>query len=186
MPSRHRNTEVRASARQPRFNLVEWIVATALFAGGALAYSQARAGLPGAGTVDRVTTLASSLAEAAIETQRRFTRLETDPAGLAAAYEDIVDGEMATTMAGVEFVISQRVEDYYLDHASGQFGTSPPAGAARSDFKRLAVTVSWEDPLDSALSLVQGLEQGLDGGSITLMTTISPIVESTTAQIDDL
>lgn len=145
----------------------------AVIAGCILAYATAEAGLPGANPDDRPSTLASHLAEATIETQRSFTRLGTNPAGMAAAYADIVDGEMAATMAGVEFVISQQVEDFFLDRASGQLSTTAPTDTARPDFKRLAVTVSWESSSESVIAPVSLTEVHPDSGSITLTTVIS-------------
>jgi hypothetical protein len=172
MFSRRLNTDVRSRVHQRVFPLVEWTLATAVLAGGILLYTEARADLDGEVAEDRLSTLASRLAEAAIDTQRHFTWLGAEPDSAMPAYAEIVDGEMVTTMAGVEFLITQRVDDYYWDRASGRYSTAVPAGAVHSDFKSLAVTVSWEDPRGYAFDVAQHSAAAPGGGSITLSTII--------------
>jgi hypothetical protein len=188
MFSQRLDTEVRSRARQREFTLVEWIIFITILVGGILACVQAYAGQNGTPTDHRLSTLASSLAEATIETQRHFTWLEAEPDSTMPAYEEIVDGEMVTTMAGVEFVITQRVDDYYWDGSNGQFTTTTPAGALQSDFKRLAVTVSWDDPRGYAIDVAQHSDADPDSGSITLNTVIlsSARAAQRLALIDDL
>jgi hypothetical protein len=144
----------------------------ALLAVAALTYTQLQAGASGSGVDSRLISVASHLAEATIDTQRHFTRLEAEPDSVMPAYEEIVDGEVDTTMAGVEFMIVQQVDDYYWDRASGRFSTTAPARAAHSDFKRLAVTVSWDDPRGYAIDVAQQSDANPGSGSITLSTII--------------
>jgi prepilin-type N-terminal cleavage/methylation domain-containing protein len=152
--------------------LVELIMTVALLAVAALTYTQLQAGASGSGVDSRLISVASHLAEATIDTQRHFTRLEAEPDSVMPAYEEIVDGEVDTTMAGVEFMIVQQVDDYYWDRASGRFSTTAPARAAHSDFKRLAVTVSWDDPRGYAIDVAQQSDANPGSGSITLSTII--------------
>lgn len=188
MNSKRLDKDVRSQARQRVFSLVEWIFAAAVLVGGILVCIQARAEPGDPITEDRLSTLASRLAEAAIDTQRHFTWLEAEPDSVVPAYEEIVDGEMVATMNGVEFVISQRVDDYYWDRTSNRFSTAAPAGTPHSDFKRLAVTVSWEDPRGYAIDAARQSDAEPGGGSITLSTVIlsSATAAQRLAVVDDM
>lgn len=182
-----RHLQLAGFSAQRGQTLVELIMTVTLLAVAALAYTQLQAGASGSGVDSRLISVASHLAEATIDTQRHFTRLEAEPDSVMPAYEEIVDGEVDTTMAGVEFVIVQQVDDYYWDRASGRFSTSKPAGAIHSDFKRLAVTVSWDDPLEYAIDVAQQMDGEPGGGSITLTTIIlsSANTARRLAMIDD-
>jgi len=188
MLSKRLDTEVRSHAHQRVFSLVDRTIASVVLAGGILLCAQVRADSDGPVTDGRLSTLASRLAEATLETQRHFTWLEAEPGSDMPAYEEIVDGEMVATMSGVEFVITQRVDDYYWDRASNRFSTAAPAGTVHSDFKRLAVTVSWEDPQGYAIDLALQSDTEPGGGSITLNTVIlsSATAAQRLAVVDDL
>jgi Tfp pilus assembly protein PilV len=182
------NRDVPGVRTERGFSLIDVVIAMAVFLMGILAFVQMQSGLSRSGLDARLRTMASNLAEETIETQRRFTRLGTDPDGLSFAYEDITDGSSATTFDQMGFTVTQDVTDYYWDKASKAFTTTNGSTLAHSDFKRLVVTVSWENPLEYSIDENRATEGHLGSGNISLTTIISSSVSATSrlALLDDL
>lgn len=163
---------------QSGFSLMDVLAAIIVFAVGVLGFVQLQAGLSRSGLDARLRTMASNIAEEQIETQRRFTRLGSDPAGVEFAYNDIVTETRALTQAGVRFTINQAVTDYYWNKGTRQF-TTTPAGSLFSDFKRVEISVSWENPLEYQIDESRSTTGNLGSGAISMTVLVSSEVSAT-------
>ncbi len=173
----------RACSKHHRgFNLLDVVLSIAIFSIGVMAYAQFQANLSRAGMDARLRTMASNIAEETIETQRRFLRLEIDPGGTEPSYEDIKDETLTQQRGGINFTTVQTVTDYYWNKSTGSFSTTPPSGQVHSDFKRIDLTVSWENPLEFRIDENQTTSGHLGSGSIDMSAVVSSAV-TTTAQL---
>jgi len=155
---------------------------------GVLAFMQLQGQLARSNLDARIRTLASTIAEEQIETQKRFTRLASDEEGGTFAYQDVQSATTTVTRGGIEFSVEQTVTDFYWDEATGQFTQSAPPGILFSDFKQLDVMVSWvsSEFLQGGSSL--GSVGTLGSGDIGMSTVISSRVTGTNhlALLDEL
>ena len=129
---------------QAGFGLMEVLIAIVIFAIGMLALASLQGSLTRSSTDANLRTTAAHIAERTIEDLRGFGMIDTDPAGLINAYNDIVtEGATTITDGGIPFTRSITVTDWYYDVASDTFEYAAPAGIAVSDFKEVEVTVAW-------------------------------------------
>lgn len=159
--------------RQAGVGLIEVLIAIVVFAVGLLAIASLQGTLVRSSSDAKARTVATHLAEGAIEQMRAFQTLNDTSAppedrfsGIASnsAGEDII-------LAGVEFNRSWVVEDYYYDPASpgtGATTTVPSPAPAYPDFKLVQVTVAWVDevgqPQDVIIEDIIGAAPPADGG----------------------
>lgn len=170
------------------FSLLDVIIAICIFSIGVLAMAQYQTSLVRSNTDARLRTIASNIAEEAIETQRRFVRLDHDPMGLDFAYSDIADATSTRNLGGVTFTVSQTVTPYYWSQATQQFETTPVASKPHSDFKLLEVSVTWQNPLQFQTGNKTNRLATLGGGNASISSIISSNVTAAgrLALIDDL
>lgn len=170
------------------FSLLDVIIAICVFSVGVLAMAQYQTSLVRSNLDARLRTVASNIAEETIETQRRFVRLDHDPAGLVFAYSDINNATSTRSLGGVNFTVSQTVTPYYWSQANQQFVTTPQASKPHSDFKLLEVNVSWENPLQFQTGNASNSTSSLSSGAASISSVISSSVTATgrLALIDDL
>ncbi|MDX1459988.1 MAG: prepilin-type N-terminal cleavage/methylation domain-containing protein [Xanthomonadales bacterium] len=183
---------IRNFRHQSGFNILEVLIAIAIFAIGLLALSALQGSLTRVAAESNLRTVASNIAERTIEDMRAFGRIDTDPAGVINAYNDIVDSAPETITDGVyTFTRDVDVIDYFYDPATDTFSETAPAGVAVSDFKLLEVNVTWGDDtagfvVDEAASLAAG---ALQAGSVTVAAIVSSISTQggarTNSQVDD-
>ena len=163
---------------QSGFSLMDVLAAIIVFAVGVLGFVQLQAGLSRSGLDARLRTMASSIAEEQIETQRRFTRLNSDPEGVEFAYNDIVTGTQTLTQADIRFTITQTVTDYYWNKGTRQFTTTPSENLF-SDFKRVQLLVAWENPLEYRVDEDRSTVGHLGSGTVAMTVLISSEVSAT-------
>jgi prepilin-type N-terminal cleavage/methylation domain-containing protein len=173
----NRNTR---SPSQRGFSLLEVVIAIAIFAIGMLALASLQGSLTRSSVDANLRSIAANMAERTIEDLQAFGRIDTDPANLIPAYNDIVDVPAATvTWGGIPFTRTIDVTDYFYTVASDTFSTTAPAGIVVSDFKLLSVNVAWGDAAEFQLDDTSSFTNAeLGTGEITLTTMIS----STTTQ----
>lgn len=170
------------------FSLLDVLVALAIFSTGVLAFVQLHTNLVRSGFDARLKTMGSNLAAETMETQRRFTRLEHDSVTNVFAYEDIASGTQTRQLGGINFNITQTVSDFYWDSTSGQFSSTVPAGSQHSDFKRVNLQVSWENPLGFQVEKNATVDNPLGSGDVMVTALISSAVAAThhLALLDDI
>jgi prepilin-type N-terminal cleavage/methylation domain-containing protein len=158
------------------FTLVEVMIGILVFALGMMALAKLQGNLARNSGDSNARTVATNIAEEVIESSRNFVQVTSDGTNLA--YNDIVDGTVSITRSGHIYTVVTDVTDYYYDSAEGNFGTSAPAGIAKSDFKKIEMTVTW-NPVGAGLEFqidenTQTTGQ-LGTGSIQLTDLISSI-----------
>ena len=158
------------------FSLVEVMIGILVFALGMMALAKLQGNLARNSGDSNARTVASNIAEEVIESSRNFAQITSDGTNLA--YNDIVDRTLSITRSGTTFTVATDVTDYYYNSAQGDFGTTVPAGVAKSDFKKIEMTVTW-NPVGSGLEFqidenTQTTGQ-LGTGSIQLTDLISSI-----------
>ncbi len=169
-------------------SLIDVLVAMAVVALGVLAFLLLQGNMARAGLDAELRTVASGIAEETLESQRRFTRLDTDPDGAWFAYEDIADVQSTRTVGGIDFTVRQTVVDYYWDKSEQAFTTTAPSESAHSDFKRVTVAVEWENPLEYVIDEFLATDGHLASGGVELTTIFSSAVSATSrlALLDEL
>ncbi len=155
------------------YTLIEVMVGIMIFALGMMALAQLQGGLARNSTDSNARTVAANIAEEIIEAARRFSQVTSD--GTNAAYNDIVDGSSGVTRGGNAYTIVSDVTDYYYNSTNGTFSTTAPAGAARSDMKRIDLTVSWNNGQEFQIDNSTTTSGQLGSGSITVTDVISSI-----------
>jgi len=133
----------------------------------------------------KLRTAAANIADRAIESERGFVRLETDPDNVLHAYNDIVSADTTKTVNGVVYTIDKDVTDYYYTLTGDTF-TTTTNGQPSSDYKQVEVTVSWVSTVgfrDDEGSTVSAADLGT--GSITLTSVIPAIISSASGRISD-
>jgi type IV pilus modification protein PilV len=171
---------LKTKAWQRGFNLMEVLIAVVIFAIGMLALAHLQGSLTRSAADSTTRTVASNIAEELIELQRGFGLMDTDPDGLISAYTDIVDTSSTVSRGGINYSVTQAVEDYYYDPESTSFGLANNTSAAYSDFKVLTIDVAWDDTRDFRISESQATTGRLGTGTIRL----NGIVSSATSQGD--
>ena len=165
---------------QRGYNLLEVLIAIAIFAIGMLALASLQGSLTRSGADANFRTVAVNIAERTIEVFRGFAAIDS---GLGVpAYNDIV-AEGPTDLppeVGITFTRTIDVTDYYYVLATDNFSDTAPAGIAVSDFKLVEVTVAWGDNAGFRIDQSQDAlsNADLNSGEITL----SAIVSSVTTQ----
>lgn len=162
------------------FTVMEVLIAIAIFAVGMLALAHLQGNLTRVAADATGRTVAINMAEELLERQRGFGLLETDPDGLIFAYADIVDGSQSISRGGFDYSVTQAVEDYYYDPASGTFSTTNTQSSVHSDFKLVTLDVTWDASREFAISDTQTSTGRLGSGTVRL----SGIISSATTQGD--
>jgi type IV pilus modification protein PilV len=155
------------------YTLIEVLIGIVIFAIGMLALAQLQTNLAKNSSDASARTVATNIAEEQIEQARVFGQIPSD--GSNAAYNDIVTGTETITRSGNSFTVNTVVSDYYYDSDTESFTTTAPAGAARSDFKRMDVTVTWNSGSEFHIDQDATTTGRLDSGSITISDVISSI-----------
>lgn len=162
--------------KQHGFNLLEVVIGLAMFAIGLLAIASLQGNLTRSHADASVRTVATHIAEELIEDYRGFGLVETDPAGVIPAYQDIVNETRTISRGGVDYVAITQVTDYYYDLATDSFATANPEGLLVSDFKEVRVTVSWGAA--PGFRVTEGVEvsaNDIGTGRTALATVISSV-----------
>ena len=130
--------------KQRGFSLIEVLIAIVIFAVGMLALAALQGALSRSASDANLRTTAVNIAERTIEDLRGFGRIDTDPAGLILAYEDIaVSMGTPITDGAMSFSRDITVTPYFYDLPTDAFTATEPDGVLVSDFKLLTVTVAW-------------------------------------------
>jgi len=190
--------------RQKGFSIMEILVAIVIFAIGMMALAQLQGNLTRSSANANVRTVATNIAEETIEGLRGFAYLDTDPAGVLSAYEDIVSKSGVTeTRGGIQYTVNTTVSDWYYDITSDTFmgwadyvtayqarvgGNATPPDTF-SDFKLVSVNVSWDDTRpwlidesqtfsmanNNSIALSAVISSSATGGSARLVTNADPV-----------
>lgn len=162
--------------RQRGFNLIEIAIGLFIFAVGMLALASLQGQLTRSQADASVRSVATNIAEEEIELLRAFGRLDADPLGVVPAYADIQDGSKVVSRGGIDFTVTTNVTDYYYDRATDRFGTANPENLLVSDFKEIALTVSWGEAPGFRVTETVDLTAGEIGtGDIRLTETVSSV-----------
>ncbi len=177
-------------ANQRGHNLLEVLVAIAIFAIGMLALASLQGNLTRSASDANTRMVATNLAEGLIERRRGFARItDTDPNNDWPAYDDIVTESFNIIIppypdpSGMVYTVSSTVTDFYYDLANDNFSTTAPAGVLVSDYKLMQVTVSWVSP---NMRLEDGVEVtgvSLGTGSITISESISSVTTASSSRV---
>lgn len=176
-------------ANTPRgFSIIEILIAIIIFAIGLLAFSSLLGNLSRSSIDAKVRTLASNIGEEQIESQRRFSRVASDPAGVQHAYDDVGNASFTASRGAINFDLTQTVTEYYWDRANAQFSTTAPAGQVNSDFKKLELVVAWQNPLEYRIDATTTTSDQLGSGSVQFTAIISSQATATNrlAQLDNI
>jgi prepilin-type N-terminal cleavage/methylation domain-containing protein len=167
---------------QRGFNLLEVLIAIAIFAIGMLALASLQGSLTRAGSDANLRTAATNIAERTIEEFKGFGVIDS---GLGVpAYNDIVDaGPVNIVEGGITYSREIDVTEYYYDLPNDNFTDTAPAGIAVSDFKLVEVTVSWGDNAGFQLDENQNLSNvDIGTGEITLSAIMSSVTTQGSAR----
>ena len=165
---------IHASQRRNRgFTLLEVLIGILVFAVGMMALAKLQGNLARNSTDANARTVAANIAEEVVEAARTFGQITSD--GTNSAYNDIVDGSSTISRGGIAYEVVSDVTDYYYDDANQNFTTTAPAGAGRSDFKRLDLTVTWNSAQEFQIDGSNTTAGRLGSGSITISDVISSI-----------
>ena len=127
------------------YTLIEVLIGILIFAVGMMALAQLQGNLAQNSGDANARTVATNIAESVIEQARSFSIITPD--GTNHAYNDITGGTSTVDKSGVRFLVNTAVTDYYYQ-PDGSFDTAVPTGAASSQFKKLEITVTWNDADD--------------------------------------
>jgi prepilin-type N-terminal cleavage/methylation domain-containing protein len=153
------------------FSLLEVLIGIVIFALGMMALAQLQGGLARNSGDSNARTVATNIAEEAIEAARTFSQITSDGTNLA--YNDIVDSTQTISRGGNQYDVVTEVTDYY--YSNGSFSTTAPTGAARSDMKLVELTVTWNTGQEFQVDENTATTGRLGSGSITLRDVISSI-----------
>ncbi|NND45461.1 MAG: prepilin-type N-terminal cleavage/methylation domain-containing protein [Xanthomonadales bacterium] len=165
--------------RQSGFNLLEVLIAIAIFAIGMMALASLQGNLTRSAADANTRTVAVNLAETLIETRRGFARV-TDPTNTLPAYDDIADETITVTRGGITYTINSVVTPYWYNLAGDNFTTTEPGGSPIPDYKLMTVTVNWAAP---DFRSVEGTEVAIGTGSITVADTISSLTSAASSRV---
>lgn len=157
------------------YTLIEVLIGILIFAVGMMALAQLQGNLAQNSGDANARTVATNIAESVIEQARSFSIITSD--GTNHAYNDISGGTSTVDKSGARFLVNTAVTDYYYQ-PDGSFDTAVPTGAASSQFKKLEITVTWNDADDGREFYVDQdttTTGGLGSGSITLTEIVSSI-----------
>ncbi|MGA9575626.1 MAG: hypothetical protein WBS20_16925 [Lysobacterales bacterium] len=168
--------------KQNGFSILEVVIGIFIFVVGMLALASLQGALTRSMADSKARTAAVNLAEQELESQRGFTILTTDPAGVLHAYNDIVSQDRTVNDNGVAYAIDMNVTDFYYHLDTGTF-TDVSTGGLNSDYKQVEVIVTW-DALQGFRD-VEGTERDLQSGQIKLTGSIPAIVTSASGRLAD-
>jgi len=171
--------------KQNGFSILEVVIGIFIFIVGMLALAALQGALTRSMADSKLRTTASNLADQSIESERGFTRLETDPAGVLHAYNDIVSDETDVIINGVTYTIDKDVRDFYY-HLDTDTFTEVNTGITSSHYKQVEVTVSWASDIgfrEDEGVVVTAADMGT--GGITLTSVIPAIITSASGRIAD-
>jgi prepilin-type N-terminal cleavage/methylation domain-containing protein len=182
------NTANNGLTRQKGYSIMEVLIAIVIFAIGMMALAQLQGSLTRSSANANVRTVATNIAEETIENLRGFAQLDTDPAGVLPAYEDIATTSAGTeTRGGINYSVTTTVSDFYYHIASDTFWDSASYFAqsdtptdAFSDFKMVSVNVAWDD---TRPWLIDETSSFATGTSITLATVISSMATGGSSKV---
>ena len=163
------------------YTLIEVLVGMIIFALGMLALASLQSNLARNSGDSNARTVAGNIAEEVIEAMRTFSQVTSDPAGIADAYADIVDGQEPIERGGVNYQVTAVVTDYYYNPASyndpaiSTYTTTNFASAAYGDMKLVELTVSWNTAQEFQIDESQTTTGRLGSGSLQLTDLISSI-----------
>ncbi|MFT5139186.1 MAG: prepilin-type N-terminal cleavage/methylation domain-containing protein [Lysobacterales bacterium] len=174
--------------RQLGFNLMEVLIGIAIFAIGMLALASLQGNLTRSASDANSRTVATNLAEELIERRRGFARL-VDPLNVLPAYTDIATESYTRTIpatTGAVYTVSSVVTDYYFNVKTDSFThvtTDLDIVPTYSDYKEMAVTVSWASPDFNTQDGGVFTAANLETGSITLSETISSVTTAASSKV---
>ena len=182
-----------SNPKQDGFSILEVVIGIFIFIVGMLALAALQGALTRSTADAKLRTTASNLAELTLEQQRGFSILQTDPAGVLHAYNDIVTPgtDDTVTLNGVTYTIDMDVTDYYYDLSADTSGAYPftttaPTGATSSDYKQVEVTVSWDAVQDFRADEGTVITANdINTGSVTLTGAIPALVTSSSGRVSD-
>lgn len=175
-------------SRHQGFSIIEVLIGIFIFVVGLLALSALQGALTRSMADAKVRTTATNIADRLLESQRGFSRLQSDTAVPKTffAYNDIVSAVTSETVDGVAYSIDMDVSDFYYDLATDTFSTDAPSGAVASTYKQVEVTVSWDAAQNFRAD--EGTDftaANLGTGDIVLTATIPALVTSASAKVAD-
>ncbi len=165
------------------YTLIEVLVGITIFALGMLALAQLQGNLARNSGDSNARTVGTNIAEEVIEAARIFSRIATDPDGIAVAFEDIQDSTWPITREGVVYTVTAEVTDYYYQENTGSFTTTQPDTVIYPDMKLLELNVAWNNSQEFQIDEGQTTSGRLGSGSITLTDLISSIPSSSGAKV---
>jgi Tfp pilus assembly protein PilV len=175
-----------SSTKQGGFSILEVVIGIFIFIVGMLALAALQGALTRSTADAKLRTTAANLADLTLERQRGFTILQTDPAGVLHAYNDIVSDDDTLQLNGVTYSIDMDVTDYYYDLSTDYFSTTAPLGATSSNYKQVEVTVSWDAVQDFRAdegSVITAND--INTGSVTLTGAIPALITSSAGRVSD-
>jgi len=155
------------------FTLIEVLIGILIFAVGMMALAKLQGNLARNSGDSNARTVATNIAEEAIERTRVFQQIDSD--GIHAAYNDIVDRTETIERAGNVFTVVTDVTDYYYDASVDEFTTEVPTGVGKSDFKQIDLTVTWNTGQEFQVDAANTTNGRLGSGSIRLTDVVSSI-----------
>ena len=170
------------------FSILEVMIGIFIFVVGLLALSALQGALTRSMADAKVRTTATNIAERILESQRGFSRLQSDTANPKTffAFNDITSADTTETVDGVTYSIDMDVSDFYYQLAGDNFSETAVSGAISPTYKQVEITVSW----DAAQSFraEEGTDitaAGLGSGDITLTASIPALVTTASAFVAD-
>ena len=157
------------------YTLIEVLIGILIFAVGMMALAQLQGNLAQNSGDANARTVATNIAEGVIEQARSFSVIDSN--GTDYAYGDITGGSQTVEKSGSQFLVTTVVTDYFYQ-SNGTFSTTAPSGVPVSDFKKLEITVTWNDSENGREFYVDKENTttgGLGSGSITLTELVSSI-----------
>jgi len=166
------------------YTLIEVLIGILVFAIGMMALAQLQSHLARNSSDSNARTVAINIAEELIEQARVFSHIDSGGADIT-AYNDITEENLSgpITREGNVFEVLAEVTDYYYDFDSKEFTTDKPSGVAKSDFKKVDLTVTWNGNQEFAIDQQNQTEGRLGTGAIQISDVISSITSATGGKV---
>ena len=175
------NHRTSITGSQTGFSLLELVIGMFIFAVGMLSLAALQGHLTRSMADASARSIATNIAEEEVELLRSFGRLDTDPANLIPAYEDIGNSTSTVTRGGANYTVNIEVTDYYYNQVTDRFTTTNTDGLLFSDFKDVTLNVSWGPTAGFQISESQNISSAdMNTGNIRL----SDVISSVTSQND--
>lgn len=173
---------ITAQHRSRGFTLIEVLIGILIFALGMMALAKLQGNLARNSGDSNARTVATNIAEEIIEQARVFQKINSD--GTNPAYNDITDNTRTIVRAGNEFSVVTDVTDFYYDASvAGNFTDEKPAGVGRSDFKRVAITVTWNTGHEFQVDAENTTNGRLGSGSIRITDIVSSLPSGASGKV---